>query len=198
MTDQIRRLYHQHRSEGLQASLALAWAKSEVEVMNLPYDGEDGEEFEEDGFVINIMVEPDDDAEMSWLGEFTDHPGSEFAFERTNRRHGHSYKFFVPSREHDPEDYRKLVWSKHAAYLQCLADSKVDWEMAEKLSEEGFWSICVTASQDDEELGSDSIGGVDLGYVRQAIRDHDLLGGAIAEAKEAVLKYRLATMATTY
>jgi hypothetical protein len=51
MTDQIRRLYDQRRSEGLQAKSALAWAKSEVEVINLPYDGEDGD----DGHHILIL-----------------------------------------------------------------------------------------------------------------------------------------------
>jgi hypothetical protein len=118
---------------------------------------------------------------------------------RNNGRHGHSYKYFVPSREYDPADYRKLGWSKHAAYIQCLADRKADWEMAERLCEEGFWSIRVTASHDGEELGSDSICGVhDSSYFRQAIRDHDLVGDAISGAKEAVMKNRLATMATTY
>jgi hypothetical protein len=132
MTDQIRRLYHQRRSDGLQAKLALTLAKNEVEVMNLPYDGEHGEEFEQDGFVINITVEPEDDFDISWIGEFTDHPGNQFAFERKNANHTH-YKYFVPSREYDPADYTKLGWSKHAAYLKCLADRKTDWQLAEKL-----------------------------------------------------------------
>jgi hypothetical protein len=197
MTDQIRRLYHQRRSDGHQAKLALTLAKNEIEVMNLPYDGEDGEEFEQDGFVINITVEPEDDADLSWVGEFTDHPGNQFAFERKHANHNH-YKYFVPSREYDPADYSKLGWPKHAAYLQCLADRKADWEMAEKLVTEGMWWIRVTASLDDEEFGSDSIGNVDLGYVRQAIRDYDLIGDAIAEAKETILNDALQSMATTY
>ena len=155
----------------------------------LPYEGVDGERFTREGFTLTLRIEAEACSDLSWLGEFTDWPGGQFAFDRRPARRG-EYRYFVPAYQNFRSlrrAFSKQGHDRHTAWLRATRARREDWRLAEQLALEGLYCITVIASRCGVELGRSGLGGVDADYVRDAITDHGLVEEAIAEAR-AVLR----------
>ncbi len=190
MTPAILSEYHEQRATGSTASNALAMARHKQRIRDLGYDVEDGTRFKHQGFDVTIRVKPDQDVDLSWLGEFTGHPTG-FAFKRPNASH-REYQYFQPASDNGRNlaEYRKgwseLGYSKHAADCGARQHLRDDWKMAEDLNESGMFGVIVQVRRNGVALGESSVWSVDADWIPGAYLEYDLLGEAISEAHETL------------
>jgi hypothetical protein len=186
----LRTLYRQHRTQGMNASSALAYARTIINRENVDfpcpsYPGDDCETFERDGFTIQIRVKHDETADFSHLGELSDRWERGAIAWKGDR---HEYKYFIPTNSEE-DQYRGLLDMKYGraqardAARECV---KADYEQMKAFcgDRSAMYGVIVTASREGVELGKDSLWGVDDTYIVGAILDHDMIGNAIREARE--------------
>lgn len=133
-----------------------------------------------DGFDLKLTVDPDDHVDLSWIGQFTDHPGNNEALETKAGRN--SYKYFVPEYKLADriKDNSRQGMSRHNAWLQAKADQYRDMKFATDYSPN---CIKVTALKNGIELGSSSwLGGVEDECINNCA--NDLIDEAIEEAQD--------------
>jgi len=133
-----------------------------------------------DGWDIRIMAEPDEDADLSWLGTWTDDPTD--AVPNSNGSYG-SYKYFrpEPSILPTPADLRKAGMPS-SRVPEAIRESM---QAAEREAHITPYDVTVRATRDGQ-TGYDSLGGVyasgdaDLLWT---VDDHDMVAAAIDAAK---------------
>lgn len=175
--------YRRYRQQGVAAINALRTVLSET--CDLPPVGES---FVVEGFTVRIRIEQDQDADLSFLGEFTDRPAGDhsegYCLRNPNAYDHGAYKWFVPANP-VPEvaaELIKLKFGKRLAWELAWRYAKQDLQEALDYAPVG---VIVTASREGIELGQDSLGGIDdPDYARSAVAEHDMIGTAIAKAKE--------------
>jgi hypothetical protein len=198
-----RKLRAEHAT--VSASCLLAWARTPA-APALEFDRNGNAELRRDGFDIRISYEVDTDADLSYLGEFKGERGAEgWRIDPDNvpgdwhTRRGWRQDdrgamcFYVPcnSIAGARRDLRNLGYSKHAA--DCLARFYAHRD-AERLAR--YWRgdlaqyvVSVRCFKRGIELASDSLGGIDVDREEELgaiVRDHDMIGNALAGARIAL------------
>lgn len=144
-----------------------------------------------DGFRIKVELVPDDHADTSWIGKYTDKWEAD-AIERRDRERN-TYKYFVPANTYDDhfQGLRKLNYSKAEADLLARSYVKRDFEQMEKINSGDiqFVGIVVKAYRKGIRLGDASCWGYELdnyfsrseAYINGSAED--LIAEAISDAK---------------
>jgi hypothetical protein len=136
------------------------------------------------GYDVVITMEYDDDTDTSWLGEWTDDPTGAVPNPDPDSGRG-SYKYFRPENIEPWEGYWRQGMSRAAAR------ARVRQAMTEDAREalEPAYVVTVRVSREGIELGSDRLGGC-RGYESAlwAADDHDMVGNALHEARETLVR----------
>lgn len=184
LTQSQMNAYRKLRADGASAKDSLAYAYSRdrlaaCEWAGLSYD--DSVKFEREGFTIRIVAKPDEYPDTSWLGEFSNH--RDLGAVRHASASRDCYEWFNPERMEAQhyEELRQLKVGKARARELAHKYVRQDYETA---CDEVWCFIRVTASRDGVVLGEDTLGGVDSGYVAEAVLDHDMVDNAIEAARE--------------
>jgi len=183
--------------ERISASQALIHARSAVARPTLDWQ-DDGRgklvaTFKRNGFELRATAQPDDYADLSWIGSFTDkwQPGA------VKRQHvgRHEYAYFVPENPTDwhRRELRKLNYGKGEAALLAASYTRSDLHLLETYGDRWQeWLVTVTASRAGIELGQSSVGGVGgsenhaktLDYLTETA--FELAGEAVDGAQDAL------------
>lgn len=191
MNAKVRELYLKYREMGSHAASALRSAK--IDVKRKPIVWTDGHDrttghprasFKRNGFDITIKVGDEECPDLSFVGEFTDkfEPG---AIKR-NKPGRNEFKYFVPGNSF--EDHRsslnKMGFSKGESGRMAAEYVHRDMKMLEDGIRQVY--VTVTASKAGVELGSDSLGGIDVSDkegLGEMIEAHGMIDNAIEAAK---------------
>lgn len=153
---------------------------------------------EHDGFTIVVKFQYDEDADLSYMGEFSDAP-DDGAIDHHEKGEwlGRSYRgprYFIPAHYKDALNY----YLEHEKLSEEEARAKADRQVVadyERLVEyhQGHWSMLgmiVTVYLDGVKLGDASIWSVesDSGAVHFKELYDDLLHEAVAEARKTLEK----------
>jgi hypothetical protein len=186
----IRRAYRRYRKEHpyVAAQHALGVAKR---AHTLPTWAENFTDHHDtwtgtvDGWDITITSEPDDMADFSKLGTFTDDNSDPLTVTNPEwNGDSRNYQFFRPEWIH----YWRQGTSKQDARRRLIESVRQDAQMAC----EQQYVITATASREGVELGTEHLGGTYLDSSNDlmwAVEDHDMIGEAIARAEEALPKH---------
>lgn len=83
--------------------------------------------------------------------------------------------------------YRKQGMARGPAWLQARRDLVQEAETCHRLIEEGWFSVSVTVTDDDgDEIGFDSLGCVEAGWIENALVEYDLIDDALREARSVI------------
>lgn len=188
----LRDLYRRARAEGLRAQDAYrqATATPAIELAWQDYDSR--ATFERDGFTFSITVEPDDDTDLSWLGEWTNthEPG---AVKNPNHSPGQTFEWFVPTYTYAERvcHLREAGRSRGVAAEEARAAVEKDAATAVDYVEYVIGAKC---SREGVELGVAYLGGVGLGDDYAANRVYvaevaaELIDEAADEAAETLAR----------
>lgn len=122
---------------------------------------------ERDGFAVKAWAEPDQDADLSWLGKFQSNRCCRACIDRKKAgtwSRG-EFEFFHP--ENPEHQYQRADWREAEAFAN---------------GEKGMYVVFVTASREGVELGRAILGNVDDSYLRGAIDEGGMVAEAIREA----------------
>lgn len=198
--------YRQYRQKGYPAHVALACARWDARPLELDWSGDVGT-LERDGFEVRVTVTPDD-----WpreLGTFTDvrpdtyerayrTPGWDALLEQSCGQLWHrprdSRRYYVPDTgtlEEHRRGYHGLGYSRHAAHVRAFEIIREDVRRACS-DDQVEYVVVVKVSRAGVELGSASLGGVDVDDgprdFEEILEDHGLIDEALEEARGALAR----------
>jgi hypothetical protein len=194
MKTQNYEAYRVLRAQGQSASSALHYLRIKpVEILDWESNrqGNSVSNFDRDGFKIKVELVPDDHADSSWIGTYTDKWEAE-AIERRDRER-HTYKYFVPTNSYSAhfQGLRALNYGKAESDLLARSYVKRDFEQMEKINSGDiqFVGIVVKAYRNGIRLGDASCWGFELdnysskseAYINSSAED--LIAEAISDAK---------------
>ena len=184
--------YKAMRAKGVSARSAFACGQrqSQQSQKQLGLNGVgDVATWEQDGFSLRAEVQADDDADFSFLGEFTRNwaPGAI----HHDYLDSMTFDWFVPTSTEDEHfrGLRQMKYGRRAAHELARSYVRQDYK---RLREYGvyWWSvgIVVTVSRAGIELGDASVWGIesdsDEGYLTEMALD--LVGDALEQARAAL------------
>jgi hypothetical protein len=207
----------------MRARYAFSWAKSEVldpppaldwQDYNRGMDSGKTATLERDGFqiVVRALYDYDAEPEVTFSNEpdasgSVEHPEWRAFMERTDGRgddpnYGYHtpdvWRYITPNNvtlEENRTYYASIGYSRNDAYLKAQSDIRRIALDAISDDRNVFW-IRVTAYREGVELGSDSLGGIDLGRfesdakfereLSEAVEENGMIDSAISEANETL------------
>lgn len=225
--EQIAERYRAIRAEhpGIAALVAYRWAAQEVKDPAPALDWQDYSrgmdsgmvaETECDGFkvIVKALYEYDHEPDVTFsqhpdASGSIEHPEWAAFMERTDghgddREYGYRtpdvYRYITPVNVTYAENrdyYRQHGYSRNDADVQARADVRKVALDAISDDRNVFW-ILVTAYREDVELGSDSLGGIDLGSfesdakfereLSSVVYENSMIDNAISEARETLAR----------
>lgn len=180
--------YKKFRKDGYPASSALHYARIPKPEYLFDITGE-RTEWEQDGFDMVAVISVDEYADLSWLGEFVNDP-SEGTVKNPNYERGrYPYIKIATTEEEHYQDLIKLKYGKAEARRLAKEYFEQDAKRMGRYATGDLepLSVCVSVFFDDREVGSASLGGIDVDsyddpHMYEIIAE--LAEEALAEARE--------------
>lgn len=188
MNKMLRTLYARARAQGYTAATAYRIATATDPLPELEWKDYDSRaSFERDGFTFSVRVEPDDNADLSWVGEFTN-SWETGAIKNPNYYAGQTYEWFVATYTYEERvgDLRASGRSRGVADAEARQAIQKDAAMAVDYQE---YVIALSVKRAGVELTTEYLGGVGFGdsyddnrrYVAEVIAE--MLDEAIENAR---------------
>lgn len=205
-TTELLSRYRAHRAEGIGATTALQWAKSEPAPELDWNDSGDRAELERDGYHVVVRVEPDDMVPQDVT--FTDNAPDDPIMERLCRNpnawdngepfsgYARRLRYIVPDFTSYDEMRRYLRSRGYSRNESDVRAARSIRDLVELFASDDYSVsvVVVEVYRLGVELGSDSLGGIDIDgrgswqaareRLESVIAEHDLIGRAVADARE--------------
>lgn len=146
-------------------------------------------EFERGRFTIHVSAKYDECPDYSHLGEFSD-TWQEGAIQNPDFRHqrGGVYRWFIPANTEESQ-YKEMIHEYGKTHARELAQKYVRDDYKRAVNYMAF-VVVVTVFLKGVELGSDVLGGIDIGddfeYLVESVYEHDMVGNALEEAEKTL------------
>jgi len=142
-----------------------------------------GETFRYRGFDVKVTAEYDPDPDFSWLGEFKRKACCDLCVNRKglDADGNETGTYYYSSGEME-------WWHPSGMRGTSPEDIKADHKLHEEFGsgQRSMHVVTVTASRNGVKLGFDSLGGVDDGYIADAVYDYGMISNAIDEARKTL------------
>jgi hypothetical protein len=186
---QLREYRQLRQVKGYPARTALATVRSAETATRVPWSLD--ESFHYQGFDVVVTCQPDQDADFSYLGEFTDkatsrHSEGYYLVNPNSRNDRHVYGFFElanPVPEVAADLIKNCKYGKRAAWETAWKQAKDDMQHALDYT---AYVVTVTASRHGIELGYDILSGVESESDSDIVEEvlcNSMIDNAISEAK---------------